>query len=356
VSADAYKIVTTARKPTDVYRVLTCTKAQPKLKTVLLAMGETGFASRILSPAFGSLYTYAAPLSAEGTAAGQVCAKVLRGLYRIDKISRGAKMYGVIAEPVRHSMSPAVHNRAFQARRVNAVYLPFLVKPSQLKDFVTLAEQLPVSGFSVTIPHKQKIIRHLDAVDPLARRIGAVNTVVRKAGKWRGTNTDVAGILAPLKQRMKLPKTSVLVVGNGGAARGAAFALSDAGAKVSITGRNIDRVRSLARAAGAETVRPDQLGSQFFDVIVHATPLGMHPHVEGCFFDGDIPGDLVFDLVYNPLETELIKRARAQGIETIPGLEMFVEQAAHQFELWTGEPAPRPLMERTISDALSQPH
>jgi 3-dehydroquinate dehydratase/shikimate dehydrogenase len=277
-------------------------------------------------------------------------------LYRIDRISRAAKMYGVIAEPVRHSMSPAVHNRAFQAKRVDAVYLPFLVKPAHLKDFMTFAEQLPVSGFSVTIPHKQKIIRYLDVIDPLARRIGAVNTVARKAGKWRGTNTDVAGILAPLKSRMKLPKTSVLVVGNGGAARGAAFALSDAGAKVSITGRNIDGVRTLARISGAEPLRPDQLGSTFFDVIVHATPLGMHPNVDGCFFDGDIPGDVVFDLVYNPLETELIKRARAQGAEVIAGLEMFVEQAAHQFEIWTGEPAPRPLMERTITEALSQAH
>ena len=129
-----------------------------------------------------------------GTASGQVSARQLRNLYRVEKISRDAKIFGVIADPVRHSISPAVHNRAFQARRVDAVYLPFLVHPVQLKDFFHLAAKLPLSGFSVTIPHKQKIIRYLDVVEPLARRIGAVNTVWRKAGKWRGTNTDADGV------------------------------------------------------------------------------------------------------------------------------------------------------------------
>ena len=161
-------------------------------------MGETGFATRVLSTSFCGLYTYAAPASAEGTAAGQVTAQQMRRLYRIDKLSRQSKVYGVIADPVRHSISPAVHNRAFQARasRFGVSAVPGLARAPQ--DFVELAGALPIAGFSVTIPHKQKIIRYLDAVDPLARRIGAVNTVWRKAGKWRGTNTDAAGVTVPL--------------------------------------------------------------------------------------------------------------------------------------------------------------
>ena len=151
----------------------------------------------------------------------------------------------MIADPIRHSISPAVHNRAFQSRRVDAVYLPFLVSPAYLRDFFSMAASLPLAGFSVTIPHKQKIIRYLDAVDPLARRIGAVNTVWRKAGKWRGTNTDAAGVTGPLARLMRLQNASVLIVGNGGAARGAACALCDAGAKISLVGRNADRVRAL---------------------------------------------------------------------------------------------------------------
>jgi 3-dehydroquinate dehydratase/shikimate dehydrogenase len=277
--ADAYKLVTTARKPSDNHRVLALAKAHPRTPIILLAMGEWGFPTRVISTALGGLYTYAAPMYAEGTAAGQVCAKQLRHLYRVEKFSRSAKIYGVIADPVRHSISPAVHNRAFQSRRLDAVYLPFLVQPQQLKDFFVLAERLPVAGFSVTIPHKQKVLRYLDTVDPLSRRIGAVNTVWRKAGKWRGTNTDVEGILAPLARHLRLAKSSILVVGNGGAARGAAFALVDAGAKVSIVGRNADRVRALAKACGAEPLLREQAESQHFDVLVHATPLGMHQQV-----------------------------------------------------------------------------
>lgn len=355
VDAWAYKIVTTARKPSDLHRVLSCGKGQQRMRFVLLAMGEIGFPSRILSPAFGGIYTYAAPLTSEGTAAGQVCAKQLRSLYRIEKLSRTAKTFGVIADPVRHSLSPALHNRAMQARRIDAVYLPFLVQPAHLRDFMTLADKLPIAGFSVTIPHKQRIVRYLDVVDPLARRIGAVNTVWRKAGKWRGTNTDVPGILVPLSKRVKLPKSRVLIAGNGGAARAAAFALSDAGAVVSIVGRNVDRVRALARLTNAEALGSDQLNGRHFDVFLHATPLGMYPHPENSFFPGDIPADLVFDMVYNPLETTLLRNARQQGLETIQGIEMFVEQAAHQFETWTGEPAPRPVMEKAVLEALGHP-
>src|SRR5947209_15684067 len=279
IPADAYKVVTTARKPSDNVRVLAAAKALPKQRLVVLAMGELGFPTRVLSPVFGGAYTYAAPMCAEGTAAGQVSARYLRHLYRVEKLRKGAKMYGVIADPIRHSISPAVHNRAFQSRRVDAVYLPFLVTPSCLRDFFTMADRLPLAGFSVTIPHKQKIIRYLDTVDPLARRIGAVNTVWRKAGNWRGTNTDAAGVTGPLAKHLKLNKSSVLVVGNGGAARGAAFALSDAGAKIALVGRNVDRVRALSKVCGAEALTREQLDGHHFDAVVHATPLGMYPHV-----------------------------------------------------------------------------
>jgi 3-dehydroquinate dehydratase / shikimate dehydrogenase len=354
IDADAYKLVTTARKPTDIHKVLSTAKTLPKTKLILLAMGEIGFPTRILSPAFGSLYTYAAPLSAEGTAAGQVCAKVLRGLYRVEKFTKLAKIYGVIADPVRHSISPAVHNRAFQAKRIDAVYVPFLVQPAHLKDFMQLADKLPVCGFSVTIPHKQKILRYLDIVDPLARRIGAVNTVWKKAGKWRGTNTDVNGIIGPLSKRVKLAKSTVLLVGNGGAARGAAFALLDAGAKLSITGRNPDRIRALAKLTGAEAVLAEHATSRHYDALVHATPLGMHPHVNDCFFNGEIPAEVVFDMVYNPMETILIQKAKESGREVVPGIDMFIEQAVQQFETWTNETAPRAVMVKAALEALNQ--
>jgi 3-dehydroquinate dehydratase/shikimate dehydrogenase len=354
IPADGYKIVTTPRKPSDYGRVLLLAKMHPRTPLVLLAMGELGFPTRVLSTAFGGLYTYAAPMTVQGTAAGQVGARQLRHLYRVEKLPKMAKIYGVIADPVRHSVSPAVHNRAFQARRLDAVYLPLLVSPTQLRDFFMMAAALPICGFSVTIPHKQRIIRYLDVVDPLARRIGAVNTVWRKAGKWRGTNTDVAGVLEPLSRQVRLAKASVLIVGNGGAARGAAFALSDAGARVALVGRNPDRVRALAKICGAEPLLREQLHDRRFDALVHATPVGMYPNINDCFFDGNIPADIVFDMVYNPLETVLIRRAREQGKLVVPGLNMFIEQAVRQFELWTGEKAPRTLMEKAALEALEQ--
>jgi 3-dehydroquinate dehydratase/shikimate dehydrogenase len=352
IGAAAYKIVTTARKPSDNHRILSLARAHNRESLIVLAMGEIGFPTRVLAPAFGGMYTYAAPNGGEGTASGQVSARHLRNLYRIEKLSKAAKIYGVIADPVRHSVSPAVHNRAFQARRIDSVYLPFLVHPPQLKDFLVLADKLPIAGFSVTIPHKQKVLRYLDSVDPLSRRIGAVNTVWRKAGRWRGTNTDAAGVTVPLSKQLKLSKTTVLLAGNGGAARGAAFALTDAGAKVSIVGRNPDRVRALAKICGGEPLLKEQLHSRKFDVLVHATPLGMFPHVNECFFDGDIPAEIVFDMVYNPLETLLVKRAREQKKTIVPGIQMFLEQAAQQFEIWTGESAPRAVMEKAAMEAL----
>jgi 3-dehydroquinate dehydratase/shikimate dehydrogenase len=352
--ADAYKIVTAARKPSDNARVLALARANPRAPLVVLAMGELGFPTRVLSPAFGGMYTYAAPLTVDGTASGQVSARLLRHLYRIEKFTRAAKVYGVIADPIRHSISPAVHNRAFQARRMDAVYLPFLVSPLLLRDFFTLADKVPISGFSVTIPHKQKVVRYLDAVDPLARRIGAVNTVWRKAGKWRGTNTDAAAVLVPLNRHIRPSQASVLIVGNGGAARGAACALIDAGAKVAIVGRNPDRVRALSRICGAEPLLREQAEQRTFDALVHATPLGMYPHVNECFFNGKIPAGIIFDMVYNPLETLLVRRAREQNKVVVRGIEMFLEQAVRQFEIWTGESAPRSVMEKAALEALQQ--
>ena len=190
----------------------------------------------------------------EGTAPGQVSARTLRHIYRVEKITRAAKVFGVVADPVAHSISPAVHNRAFQAKRLDAVYLPFLVAGSQLRDFMQSCDKLSISGLSITIPHKQKIIRYLDTVDPLARRIGAVNTVWKKAGKWRGTNTDVYGVTGPLSRRIKLPKSTVLMAGNWRSCSRRVFALDGCGREGHDYGRNFDNVKSLARATGAERV------------------------------------------------------------------------------------------------------
>lgn len=348
VPADIYKIATTARKPTDNLRVIQLVRENEHSALVALAMSETGAASRILLPSLGSVFTYAAPCNGVGTAPGQIPAKTLRSLYRSEKLTKQSRVYGIIADPVSHSKSPFIHNRAFQARRLDAVYLPFLVSQGQLGDWMKFAGNLPVAGFSVTIPHKCRIVRYLDAVDPLGRRIGAVNTVWRKAGKWRGANTDTDGVLKPLSRHLRLSNSSVLIAGYGGAARAAAVALHEARAKVTITGRNLGHAQALARVVKGEALTLKQAQSREFDVLVHATPVGMLPNMNESLFADRIPGHVVLDMVYNPHETLLLKRAKAQGLTVIPGAEMLLEQAVSQFEIWTGESAPREVMKRAL--------
>jgi 3-dehydroquinate dehydratase/shikimate dehydrogenase len=328
-------------------------------------MGEMGVPSRILGPARNSAFTFAAPdaapatskrgakkINAAPTAPGQFTACKLRNWYQVHKRQASTKVYGVIADPVAHSLSPLMHNRAFRSRRLDAIYLPFQVPAANMTDFFRVVEQLPLAGFSVTIPHKQRVMRHLGSVDALARRIGAVNTVFRRGGRLCGTNTDAIGVTVPLEKRLRLANAKALVVGNGGAARGAIFALLDKGARVSLTGRNTQRVRALARGCGVEAIDRDKLDRHYFDVLIHATPLGMFPDTERCFFPGAIPADVVFDMVYNPLETKLLLNARAQDKETVAGLEMFLTQAAAQFEIWTGERAPQAAMRDAVLEVL----
>jgi 3-dehydroquinate dehydratase/shikimate dehydrogenase len=365
VPADLYKFATTARKPSDNLRVLSILEASAGTPMVALAMGEIGVPSRILGPARNSAFTFAAPdpapgtskrgakkINASPTAPGQLTASKLRSSFLVHKRRASTKVFGVIADPVAHSLSPAMHNRAFRSRRLDAIYLPFRVPPASLTDFFRVAEELPLSGFSVTIPHKQRVMRHLSSIDALARRIGAVNTVFRRGGKLCGTNTDALGVTGPLEKRMRLAKAKVLIAGNGGAARAAIFALLDKGADVTLTGRSPQRVRDLARACGVPAIDRDKLGRHFFDVLVHATPLGMQPNTAQSFFPGPIPADLVFDMVYNPLETALLKNAREQRKETVAGLEMFLTQAAAQFEIWTGSHAPQAVMKSAVLEAL----
>jgi 3-dehydroquinate dehydratase / shikimate dehydrogenase len=351
VPADAYKVAVTARKPGDNLRLIQLLRDARNTPLIAFNMSDIGMPTRILSPSLGSVFTYAAPADAEGTAPGQIPAKTMRMLYRTDKLAKETRVYGIIADPVSHSKSPLIHNRAFQARRCNSVYLPFLVPSVQLGDWMKLAGELPVAGFSVTIPHKQKILRYLDVVEPLAKRIGAVNTVWRKAGKWRGTNTDVQGVLQPLAKHMRLSRSSILIAGYGGAARAAAIALADEGAKITITGRNLTSAQALARVVKADAVSREAAERNHFDALIHATPVGMTPNSNAALFE-NVPADVVLDMVYNPHETLLLKRAKEQGRTIVYGAEMLLEQAVRQFEIWTGEPAPRAVMQSALEQHL----
>jgi shikimate dehydrogenase len=260
----------------------------------------------------------------------------------------------VIGNPIGHSLSPQLQNTGFRERGIDAVYLPFLVR--DLKDFCNSIAALRMKGFSVTVPHKEAILRYLDDCDELAASIGAVNTVsVRANGKFVGYNTDYVGVLRALERRMALRGSRVLIFGAGGVARAVAFALSRAGASVGICARRPARAAALARAAGGESVARKYLRTEFFDAIVNATPVGMHPAIGRSPLEAhELNCRLVFDTIYRPRVTKLMQLAALRGIETVSGVEMFVAQGTAQWEIWTGQRAPEKAMRAVVVAALER--
>jgi 3-dehydroquinate dehydratase/shikimate dehydrogenase len=350
------KVVSTARSLADNVAMLRfLDRVKDKANLVGICMGEQGVVSRILGPRSGSVFTFASATRGEETAPGQISARALLDLYRVDQLDAATKVYGVAGNPVAHSLSPAMLNSAFRRERVNSVYLP--LQTSGISDLLTLIREVPLSGLSVTMPFKQAILPHLEKTDPLSTKIGACNTVVRSQdGKLYGFNTDVAAIVRPLEKRLALRNAKVLVVGAGGAARAAVFGLKEKGAEVFIVNRTVPTAQKLARDAKAKVVKREQLAGSSFDVIVNATPLGMRgaKHHQSVLEPGEINAGLVFDLVYNPIDTPLIQAAREKGIPVVTGVEMFVHQGARQFEIWTGKPAPEEEMVRVVVHALRQ--
>ena len=347
---DAIKIAAHVETYRDACRLLQLARANRRV--VAIPMGEVGAAARILALRGGSALAYA-PVK-EATAPGQVSLSAMKTLYRADRLDRRTSVYGVIGNPIHHSLSPLMQNAAFQARRINAVFLPFLVR--DLRDFLGAIAEIGVAGLSVTIPHKQAIIRHLDDCDPLAAAIGAVNTiVVRGGGKLFGYNTDYVGVLRALESRISLAGSCVLIVGAGGAARAVAFALTRAGAAVRVCARRTAKAKELARAVGGEAIERKRLRGEFFDAIVNATPVGMYPNVHRSPLEAsELNCRLVFDSIYRPWRTKLLQLAERRGIETVSGLEMFVAQGMAQWEIWTGERAPEGVMRRAVAAALGR--
>ncbi|MGC1615931.1 MAG: shikimate dehydrogenase [Candidatus Acidiferrum sp.] len=345
---DALKIAAHARTIGDSLRLLHLARRTPNL--VAVPMGEVGLPARLLALREGSALAYA-PIG-EATAPGQVSLHDLTHLYRAHRLTRRTSIYGVIGDPVGHSLSPLLHNTGFILRKIDAVYLPFLVK--DLQDFLKAMPEFGIRGFSVTIPHKQSILRHLKDCDPLAAEIGAVNTVVvRRDGSLFGSNTDYVGILRALEKKLGLSGSRVLIFGAGGAARAAAFALTKAGAHVEICARREKAARELAKAAGGEAVPRRALQSEFFDAIVNATPIGMHPRDQiSPLTSRELNCRLVMDLISRPQKTQLLKLAARKGITTVSGVEMFVPQGVAQWEFWIGQRAPESAMRGAVLRAL----
>ena len=360
--AAVVKIAVQANDITDclaVFHLLDRARSEGR-ELIAIAMGNAGIATRILGPSRGSFLTYGALDDDSATAPGQVNAPKLRSLYHVDGIDRETMICGLVGLPVMHSVSPHVHNAAFVAEEINGVYLPFEVEDA--KQFFRRmvhprSRELNwnLRGLSITAPHKQTVMECLDWIDPKAEEIGAVNTVVVDQDRLFGYNTDADGFIDPLLHRFKsLRDARVAIVGAGGAARGAMYALRKQRARVTLFARDIMKAQPVAEffEVSCESIS----GASFdgYDFVVNATPLGSGGHIDQSPLTVEQLNGVwcVYDLIYNPRETRLMREAHAVGCKTLGGLEMLIAQAKLQFELWTGKKPSAGAMEHALRNVL----
>jgi 3-dehydroquinate dehydratase/shikimate dehydrogenase len=329
--AEVVKIAAECRSLGDCLSLLDIgTQSRRQGGLVVIGMGPYGVATRVLAGRFGSVWTYAGALAD----IGQLSAAALLKDYHFRTITETTAVYGITGGSVQHSVSPAMHNAAFRAAHVDAVYIP--LPAVDAADFAAFARALPISGASVTIPLKVSVIDHVDEVYSVARRIGAINTIRVENGRWIGGNTDASGFLEPLKERVDLKGLRASVLGAGGAARAVVVALASSGCSVTLHARNRQQ------GADAAVLTPVVLGPwppepDSWDLLINCTPIGMYPKIDETPVRADqLTGRYVYDLVYNPSVTRLLREAAARGCQTIGGLDMLVAQAREQFQWWIG--------------------
>jgi 3-dehydroquinate dehydratase/shikimate dehydrogenase len=315
--------------------------------------------SRFLGARLGMPFTYAAFSKDFRIAPGIPCYDDLKSIYDYDRINAQTQVYGVIGDPVAHSLSPLIHNAAFRQLGIDAVYLPFRVPRSTLGSFLREFDKLGVRGYSVTIPHKESAALLATRKEDAVTATGSANTLIRIEDGFAAANTDYQASVDSLKTCLppggKLEQKQVLLLGAGGVARALAHALSQAGAAVCITNRTTERAQKLAAEIGGRAVEWGHRLQTPCDVLVNCTSVGMHPDVDDSPMHAGYfkPGMIVMDTVYTPENTLLIKEARARGCIVRTGVDMFVRQAARQFQLFTGQEPPLDLMHKLVKRALS---
>lgn len=360
---DVAKVATNATTVADAVRVLKL-GARAKGPTTAIAMGELGFFTRVLGRKYGAPLTYAGFHPERTFAPGMPRFPALQRDYAYDKIDAETEVYAVIGDPIGQSLSPPIHNAAFRHLGMNKVMVPLLIPAGDLEASLKPLGFLKINGMSVTIPHKEKIIPLLTDVDEAVEQTGSCNTVVFRDGKRSGSNSDYQAAIDALEVALggrgpggssPLVDKQALVLGAGGAARSIAFGLARSGASVTIANRHDDRATALAEAVGCRTASWAMRASTIAEIIVNCTPVGMHPEVDdsplppAAFNKNDM---IVFDTVYHPESTMMLKLASERGCKVVTGVEMFVRQAARQFQLYTGREAPLEVMREVLKRKL----
>lgn len=361
--ADVLKLAVTAQSPADNMRLLKIIQ-NAKRPTIGHCMGDLGFPSRVLSLKYGAPFTYAAFNKERGIAPGLPSIEELKGIYHVYDIDGDTQVFGVIGDPVAHSFSPFIHNQMFRKSGVNAVYLPFRVPRGELQKTLKHFEEIPVKGYSVTIPHKEGAAAIAKESDSRVKETGAANTLVRRDGGYHAWNTDYQAALESIQtlpplgedgQPKPMAECHALILGAGGAARAVAHALHKAGATIQIASRTLERAQVLAKEVNGKAFDWEARNSINCEILVNCTPVGMHPNVDDSpIHAGSLkPGMVVFDTVYNPESTMLVKAARERRCRVVTGVEMFVRQAALQYQFFTGRPPSVDLMREIMRKALS---
>jgi len=268
------------------------------------------------------------------------------------KIDQYTELYGVIGNPVRHSLGPIMHNAAFSQKGVNAVYLTF--ESDDIEGAVKGMRSLGIKGMSVTIPYKSSVMPFLDELDPLAKEIGAVNTVVNNNNRLIGFNTDASGVLKALEEVVSVNGKSCIIIGAGGAARAIGFILKKNNVKLMIANLSVKRGMELCRSLDAGFIEMEQVPDVKADILINTTPVGMSPVIDICPVPENAlrPGMTVMDIIYNPKTTKLLHLAAGRGCRVVEGIGMFIYQGADQFRLWTGKDAPVDVMKKVVEEYL----
>lgn len=341
---DVAKIAVTPHSIADVMTLFRVNEELKDVPKIIIGMGEWGVATRILYKKMGSILTFGS--NGKAVAPGMVSAKDLKLLYRADKINDNTGIYGVVGNPVMHSLSPQIHNPGFQRIHYNAVYVPFLA--DSIRSFLTLAEMLRMRGFSVTVPFKVDVVKYLGNITREVKQIGSCNTVVRVPNMWKGTNTDYYGFIHPIAKEIEDGEIkSALVIGAGGAAKAIVWALKMRNIKVTIVNRTKSKADEMARLYGVASDSLDNISlyEGKVDLVVQATNMGLHPYedvnpAENFHFSGK---EIAYDIVYKPKYTKFLLAAQNAGCTLKFGWDMLMEQGKLQFESFTGYHYPRDL-------------
>ncbi len=343
--AEVYKVAFLPNSIRDIFKALQkVSKYKTNKKILFIAMGNLGIWTRILSIFLDNPWTYIAYTYGKETAEGQISLNQAFTLYRLKEIDTSYKVYGIIGKPLEHSFSPIIHNFSFKYLNYKGIYVPFEI--DNLEKFLSeIRKYIPLEGLSVTLPYKKEALEYIDYLDEDVAQIGSLNTIKWENEKWCGYNTDYKAFMNSLVKAINPEKARVLILGAGGVANSVIYALKKFNADIAISSRNNEKAFDLANLFDIKAIKWEEKQFYEYDILINATPVGMYPDTTSKPIEiKEGEGKVIFDLIYNPMKTALLEEAEEKGAKIINGLDMFIEQAIEQLNIWIGKSPPKEML------------